>query len=127
MGADLVVYHTFMNGVLDKDSEMKDRERRMIDEVNKNLNDDDIAEYKQNLIDYGNYDEDNGDEDVNYPETIKNVIMNFFGCLGGRDVSYLFHNNQTIWFTGGMTYGDDPTGGKRPVGTGMDQQVGRTP
>lgn len=112
MGADAIIYLVFMNGILNEGSELRDRERRMITETNEFLTADDIEEYKQNLINYGNFDEDGNELDV--PETIKNVIMNFFECIDKRDVTYQFHNGQTIWMTGGMSYGDDPTESSKP-------------
>ena len=108
MAADLIVYHIFMKGTPDTQIEMDGKERKMLNEVNNNLTNEDITEYKQNLIDYANY-EENDEYELDIKETIKNAIMEFFGCLNGRDVDYVIHNNETIWFTGGMSWGDNPT------------------
>ena len=106
MSADLIVYHIFMWGCFKTDQDLRDRERRMIEETNNFLTEEDEDEYKENLREYANYDED---DNLDIKETIKNTIMNFFACLNGNDVSYQFHNKQTMWYTGGMSWGDNPT------------------
>ena len=97
-----------MKGTPRTQTEMNDKERKMIEEVNNNLTNEDITEYKQNLIEYANYEEDKK-RDLDVKETIKNAIMKFFECLNGNEVDYIIRNNETIWLTGGMSWGDNPT------------------
>lgn len=40
---------------------------------------------------------------------IEGNLTEFFDCLTYRDVTWIAHKGTTIYITGGMSWGDDPT------------------
>ncbi len=42
-------------------------------------------------------------------DVMVNIVEEFFGCLGYRDIGCLERNGELIYLTGGMSHGDNPT------------------
>jgi len=104
MSAELLIYHVIMFGHDSNEEDTNDRKRRMLHELN-HITQKDIDEYKTNLENLGYED----DENENFTELIKFAINDFFKCLDGSETEYKWIGNETIWITGGMSWGDDPT------------------
>jgi hypothetical protein len=98
MGADLIVIAIPVRETgIWKDKTMEQR-RRAIYTAAKQMT---LAEIKKQALD-SNYDFAN-------KKDVYEVISEFFACLGYRDVTSFRHQDDTIYITGGMSYGDDPT------------------
>lgn len=97
MGADLIINCVFMKGK----KSFAEREKRMLKEVEK-------INFEKKLKEY------QGFKEIKTPEELKEhyiqTIKDFIRCLGFRDVTYLQHKGEMIYLTGGMSWGDDPTG-----------------
>lgn len=44
-----------------------------------------------------------------FKQFLKNLIIEFFGCLNSREVAAIEHKGEILYLTGGMSWGEDPT------------------
>ena len=105
MGADLILYSVIMFGKYNPNFTLEDRKRRMATEM-EHIDKTDEEEYRNNITKELGYTWDETDE---YKDLMIDAINDFFDSLDNRDVTWRIIGNCTLWITGGMSYGDEPS------------------
>ena len=104
MGADLCIEYA----VFDENTNFEEKEKELLQAVN-DLTVDDL----QYIRDF--YSELSGEEDEVVLDDAKTDFMDyikefFVGINKGyRDITWITHKGETLFITGGMSWGDDPT------------------
>lgn len=108
MGADLI----FQYFCLDEDTDMEQTKKNMIkavDDVALEEDFDEISDYYYTAFG-DNLEKD--EVDINeVKDEFKTTIKELFDGIaqGWRDITYIQHKGDKLWFTGGMSWGDNPT------------------